>query len=290
MGKQKPYNGDSNTENLVTMLNRELGLFLSICFGIFLFILFFKPFPINNLDPDNKLVFIGGFAGIVFLLMFLLRIAGPLLFPGYSDHKNGKRFPAWFNGIILLILCSTAFAFYLAYVGYVVITFYLMMKVVLICLAPPVILALNDTIEDLRIRNLSLTVKNRNLLQQIDRDEENRSANQIELTSENSNEHLTLKDTEIMLIRSADNYAEVVYRDGDQDRKKLIRNTLKNIEYQLRPFPVFMRCHRNCIVNILFIDGLTRSFHNHLLHIKQSEETIPVSRQYLIKIKEALHL
>ncbi|HEY3389606.1 MAG TPA: LytTR family transcriptional regulator DNA-binding domain-containing protein, partial [Prolixibacteraceae bacterium] len=63
---------------------------------------------------------------------------------------------------------------------------------------------------------------------------------------------------------------------------------LKNIEQQLKPYPNFIRCHRICIVNTYYIEKLNRKFSNYWLTIKGSEELIPVSRQYLLKLKEAI--
>jgi DNA-binding LytR/AlgR family response regulator len=81
---------------------------------------------------------------------------------------------------------------------------------------------------------------------------------------------------------------EIVYKEGTAYRKKLIRNTMKNIELQIRQYSNFIRCHRVCIVNLHFIEKLNRDEHNHWLTIKGLDEPIPVSRQYLLKLREAL--
>jgi len=290
LGQYRTSGRKKKSNQLITQLNQKLGLYLSICFGVFLFVLFFQPFAVTDLNYDNKLVFIGGFALIVFLLMFITGIAIPLLFRFSSANPDETLFPSYISSLLLLSLCSVAFAFYLAYVGHVVITFYLMVKVVFICLAPVVVLRVNDVFQETRQQNISLISANRNLQKQIEEETENHHINTISFIAENNNKQLSLPDADIIFIRSADNYAEIVFRDGDRFNKTLIRNTLKNIELQLMPFPFFIRCHRNCIVNIQYIDGLTRNYHNHFLHIHGSDQTIPVSRQYLVKIKEALQL
>ena len=80
----------------------------------------------------------------------------------------------------------------------------------------------------------------------------------------------------------------ILNKEGDNYKKKLIRNTLKNIELQIKQYSNFLRCHRICIVNLHYIEKLVRYNNNHWLSIKGFEEPVPVSRQYLLKIKEAL--
>ena len=77
-------------------------------------------------------------------------------------------------------------------------------------------------------------------------------------------------------------------KTGEYYRKKLIV-ILKNIEFQIKQYSNFLRCHRICIVNLHYIEEkLNRTNTNHWLTIKGFEEQVPVSRQYLIKIKESL--
>ena len=110
----------------------------------------------------------------------------------------------------------------------------------------------------------------------------------IDFISENSSENFSLPVAEVAYIKSADNYVEIVYKEGETYKKKLIRNTLKNIESQIKQYSNFLRCHRTSIVNIHFIGRLSRDRNNHWVIIKGVEEQVPVSRQYLLKLKEAL--
>jgi DNA-binding LytR/AlgR family response regulator len=93
---------------------------------------------------------------------------------------------------------------------------------------------------------------------------------------------------DIAIIKSADNYVEIVYKEGNIFRKSLIRNTLKNIELQLKEYPNFICCHRICIVNKIYIEKLTKRFDTYWLTLKEFNEQIPVSRQYLLKLRESI--
>jgi DNA-binding LytR/AlgR family response regulator len=273
---------------LVQTLNEQLMLFLSISFGIFLFILFFQPFPLDRFDFNNRLLFNAGFGGIVFLLMFLVRIAFHRMVQ--NNHQNGNEpvLPSFFNSFIILVLSSVAFVFYMRYVGFVSISFFIVFKVVLICLVPPVVLRLYDENKELVRKNVSLISEKKILQKQVEKYEEDNLNKSIEFISETNTENLTLLVAEVVYIQSADNYVEIVYKEGELFRKRLIRNTLKNIELQIKHYSNFIRCHRICIVNMHYIEKLNQNYSNHWLTIKGYPEKIPVSRQYLLKLKEAL--
>jgi DNA-binding LytR/AlgR family response regulator len=160
--------------------------------------------------------------------------------------------------------------------------------VFIISLNPPVILGLYDTIKELRFQNNSLVIEKKIIQKQVEKYEEDYLNKSVEFISENLNENFSLLIAEVIFIRSADNYVEIVYKESEGFKKKLIRNTLKNIEQQTRQYSNFLRCHRICIVNVHYIDKLIRYNENHWLMIKGYHEQLPVSRQYLLKLKESL--
>jgi hypothetical protein len=270
---------------LLYLLKENTGLFLTISFGVFLFVLFFQPFPIEKFDFNNRLIFISGLAGIVFILMVMVRITFSWLFQ--EDNQNKRPIlPPFLSGLVLTALSSVAFAFYLRYVGSVSISFYIMFKVVLICLASPVTLRLYDIIKELKEQN-EILIKEKKLTQkQIERYEEDYLNKSIEFVSDNNADNLKLLIADVAFIRSADNYVEIVYKEAEVFKKKLIRSTMKNIEHQIKGYSNFIRCHRICIVNTHFVEKLYRNYNNYWIIIKGYEEQIPVSRQYLLKLKE----
>jgi DNA-binding LytR/AlgR family response regulator len=168
------------------------------------------------------------------------------------------------------------------------ITFFITVKAVLICLVPPLVLGLSDLINDLKQQNELLIVEKKIMQKQVDKYQEDILNKSIEFPSENSSDKLSLKISEVALIKSADNYVEIIYKDGEIYKKRLIRNTMKNIEFQIKQYNNFLRCHRICIVNLHYIERINRSNHNHWLTIKGFDEPVPVSRQYLLKLKEAV--
>lgn len=279
---------NSNIESLIQKIKKELGLLLSISLGIFLFVLFFQPFIFESSDFNNRLIIIAGLGTIVFLLMILMRIVIPQLLSSGKSEDERIMLPSYLIGFAIFILNTVAFEFYLRYVGLVSITFFVTVKVVLISMAPPLILGLYDKLDILKGENELLIKEMKIKKKQIEGYEEDVNNKTIEFISENNTDNLNLVIGEIAFIRSADNYVEIVYKEGDSFKKKLIRNTLRNIEVQVKQYSCFLRCHRTCIVNASHIEKLVRGINNHFLKVRGFDEDIPVSRQYLLKIQEAL--
>jgi hypothetical protein len=273
---------------LISLINAELGLFLSISFAVFLFVLFFEPFPFEKFEPNDRLVITAGLSGIVFLLIILFRIVLPWIVDKPDKDDQEPTLPPYLGSFIILILSSIAFAFYLSYAGQVNITFPIMFRVGFICIAVVVSLRVYDLIAELKIQINSLVVEKKITQKQLEKYEEDHLKKNIEFASETGTENLTIKVSDVVLIKSADNYVEITYRENGKFSKKLIRNTLKNTEQQIRQYSNFMRCHRICIVNMHFIDNLERNHNNYWLSLKGLNEKVPVSRQYLLKLKEAL--
>lgn len=272
---------------LSLLLKEQAKLSLSISFGVFLFMIFYQPFTIEGLEYNDWLLFKAGLSAIVFVLILFVRVMLPrfLKKDGLSDQSN---FINKTSGVILFILNSVAFSFYLRYLGLIEVTFDLMLNVVFICIAPPIILWLYSLYENLAMQNEVLFNEKKALQKKIENYESDYQNTIIELSSENLREPLELSLSNIVLIQSADNYVEVTYKENDTFKKKLLRNTLKNIELQIRQYSNFIRCHRSCIVNIYNAYKLDRDENKYWVVIKDYEEKVPVSRQYLAKIKEVL--
>jgi len=275
-------------EQILILIKEDRKLFLSISFGVFLFVLFFQPFPLDHFDFNNRLLIVAGLGAIVFLFTALTRAAFLWIIQYENPTPEERVFLSYLGGFIILVLSSVAFAFYLRYVGSVIITFYTMFKVVLICLFSPVALGLADERKELKQINKMLTAKKDIVQEQVTKTEDKHQPQYIEFISENSAENLTLLISNVVLMKSADNYVEIEFMEVNHLKKKLIRSTMKNIEHQLKSYPNFIRCHRICIVNTHYIEKLNRKFNNHWLTIKGSNEEVPVSRQYLLKLKEAI--
>jgi hypothetical protein len=279
---------DNPKKNILNSFKDELGRLFLISFGVFLFVLFFQPFPLQMLDYNNRLLFVTGIGVAVFIIEFLTFILIPLLIPKWFKMSEWESGPPFLLSSIFLILTTIALVFYVRYVGMVQLSLYIMFKVILVCLFPLIVLVIlykNKTLE--RIISV-LKEQNKFYFSKIKEFEKLGIEEEIDFISDNKSDKLSLKFKNIISIKSADNYIEINYLNKDLVEKKLLRSTLKNIESQLTYQKNFIRCHRTTIINSLFIEKMTTNYNGSYLNMSYLEEKIPVSRQYVVMVKDVV--
>ncbi|WP_242204691.1 LytR/AlgR family response regulator transcription factor [Aestuariivivens insulae] len=106
----------------------------------------------------------------------------------------------------------------------------------------------------------------------------------IGIPDENNVIKLSIPLGSLLYFESADNYVVVQYVDDTKIKKKLIRNTLKNLERSLND-AVVKRCHRSYIVNLKSIKLIEKVSGKFFIHIKNSEVLIPISANYIPQFK-----
>lgn len=273
---------------LILFLNKELNLFFSISFGLFLFVLLFQPFPHSEFDFYYRLLFKFGFAAIVFLFMFLTRVFLPCLIGRISQNEKEITLSSHISGFIIWVLSSFAFIFYLKYVGFIGASDYVVFKVVIICAVPPVVLMVSDRMRKLRVENKSFIFEKEKTQNQDKKNDEDYLNLPIEFKSGENGHRFNFILGKILFIKSANNYVEIHYLEDDQIKKKLVRSTLAHIELIIESYPTLIRCHRICIVNTHFIEKLNGNCNNRTLTIRGYHKQIPVSRRYYLKVKEVV--
>lgn len=259
-----------------------------ISIGVFLFILFFQPFPVELDDFNNRLLFVTGFGVIVFVLGGLLFVLLASSMPGQFKTKEWEDGPPFILGFLYFSLTSTAFAFYIRYVGNAPLSFFIVFKAVLVSA-----FSLSALIVLFKYRTLQREVgnlqdSNKYYLTKVVELENTGEKKEIEIFADGKTGVLKLKSAQIVFIKSAENYIEIYYREEGKISRKLIRSTLKSMEAQLASKKQFVRCHRTCIVNTVHIEKLQRSYSGYSLKLDSHDELIPVSRQYLLQVKESL--
>ncbi len=98
------------------------------------------------------------------------------------------------------------------------------------------------------------------------------------LAGENQTDRLCLLAEQLLYLQAADNYVEVHYLDGQQQKQLLLRGSLRAFEQQLAAHHHFVRCHKSFIVNQQHIQRISGNAQGYKLHLQQSEALIPVSR------------
>lgn len=275
LNKKYPFNDD---------LKINVRSIISVCLGIFLFLLFFQPFNIKNPDFNNRLIILATFGAITLVLLCIFRLIIPSLFTKAFSEEKWTVKKEIFIDLLFVIFNSVAFTFFARYVGRIRITFHIAIVIVIISITAAAILELINQFFFLRKRVEELSATTPETVEKLETDENA----EIEFESENKSEYFYLFLEQILLIKSANNYIEIIYKRNDNISKKLIRYTLKNTETLFAKYPSMVRCHRSCIVNKNHIQKVQRGTDGLILSLFDYPQEIHVSRQYIVRVKEAL--
>ena len=284
----KPLTTNKKINQFIHLIKSYFRLYFGIAISIFLFIQFFQPFTANKFEYENKLIFLAGFSviALIFLIKSQIIFQRALLFKENDNLNNSIHIPLYY--FFQISATSLAIVFYIRFVGQVNITFNIVLRVVFICLSLPVAMHLKLKIDAYQIRLKKLLSDTRSMQSKLKQFSDSYSNKHIEIVSDNESDNFRIQVSEIIYAKSADNYVEIGYHDEGIVKKKMVWNTLRNIEQQLSDFNNFIRTHRTSLVNIQYIDKLNKNFSSFWLSLDKTKETIPVSRQYLIAVKDLL--
>jgi hypothetical protein len=266
-------------------LKVNLQSFVGVGLGIFLYLLFFQPFLLKNPDVNNQNLILAGFGVITIILLGFLRILFPSFFPKAFNPEKWNYARELTINLAFVVLNSVAFSFFARYVGEIRVTFHIAIIIILISFSAMVIvIVINEFFR------LQKQVKQLNELTGLNLSEEFKSEKdvEIEFVSDNKSDYFQVFLEQIVLIKSASNYIEVIYKNADKISRRLIRNTIKNTEKLFSKYPSLIRCHRSCIVNKNYIQKILKGNDGLKLVLFDYPQEIHVSRQYVLKVKEAL--
>lgn len=247
---------------------------------VFLFLLAFRPFGLNNV-PDDLLYFIllgYGLTCSVILCNNLIII--PALFPSLFKEENWTVM----NEILLILFNISCVG-----LGNAVFTFWkwndsitfsslmhFQLITILVAFLPVSGLVLLKNTALLRknlaeARNLSDSMHHKKRLDAFKSDV-------VLLIAENPRDNFRVAVNDLLYLNSADNYIEIHYLENGVLKNKLLRSSLKNARNDLRNYTAFYRCHRAWIVNLDKVSSITGNSQGYRLVMEKCETRIPVSR------------
>lgn len=103
-----------------------------------------------------------------------------------------------------------------------------------------------------------------------------------------TSESITLDVHDLIYVEAVGNYVKVYHMANGQMRTDMLRATLKQIEDDLKAYPMIVRCHRAFLVNLGQVKQIVSKSGSMQLLIRQGQESIPVSRSNMTSIKGAL--
>lgn len=270
--KPYPFNDD---------LKRNAKIIFFISISIFVFLLLFQPLNISNLGNKDKLYLIAGIGIITFLSLSLNLMVLPSLFPKIFLHREWIIWKEIIWNLWMLFTISLGYFLLYKTMGIIDFQFNLIVTLIVIAIFPLTLLIVFN-----QDRLLRLHLKVANELNERLHENKNVQDKLVHFDSEYQKDKLSIKARLLLLIRSADNYIEVFWKDGDTIKRQLIRGTLLKAEELLEDYSFIFKCHRSYIVNINYIDRVEGNSQGYKLYFENVDIEIPVSKMAVNKLKE----
>lgn len=264
----------------------------AVAFGafVFLFLLVFRPFGLEAL-PQGIVSVAMGYGLTCTIVMLLLNVALVPLMPRYFDPERytvGHEL-AW--SVVNIALIGIANAFYSAYIGIAALTLYNVLMFGFYTLSVGVFpVGLSIVLAEARLRR-----KYSREADQVNRELESkvpvgsgRSDAEIVIPNDTAGDSLVLPAKDLLFARGADNYVEVHFLSDGNVHKTLLRTTLKQVERAVAGNESFFRCHKSYFVNLDRVYQVSGNAQGQKLHLRQMEDTVPVSRQHNTTIRKRL--
>lgn len=260
---------------------------MSIIYGVFvfLFLYVFQPFGLNTLGGELLNVCLA-YGAITTLAIIILNIITTPLFPKFFDEQNwntGKEISWTIVNILAIGLANAIYTSYLSgnpiSVKYILLfEFYTFMVSVL-----PItfIIIYQESNYSRKYSALSQDINKKLFAHE-------NTESIIKIDSNNQNEELILNLSELLFIKSADNYIEVYYLKDNVVVISMLRNTLKSIEDIFTGNENIIRCHKSFLVNLQYVNNVSGNAQGYKLHLRFTDIPIPVSRKLNDFVKEKL--
>lgn len=110
----------------------------------------------------------------------------------------------------------------------------------------------------------------------------------IRIVSQLKKEELSFYPNQFIYAESDGNYTVFYLKQDDQIKRRIIRNSISNIEKQLAVAPFLFRTHRAYIVNLKAVSSQKGNTLGYRLRLIGADREIPVSRQKTHDLDQAM--
>ncbi len=110
----------------------------------------------------------------------------------------------------------------------------------------------------------------------------------IQISSQLKKESLSFYPSQLIYAESESNYVNFYIQSVDKVQKKVIRNSITDVEQQLSHIPYLVRTHRAFIVNLKKIKSKKGNSLGYRLRLLGSDSEIPVSRNNTRNFRQLL--
>lgn len=272
----KPYPFNDDLKH-----NSKIIFFTSL--GVFVFLFLFQPFDIETLPIRVRYYLMSGFAVITFLALSLHLLIIPSLFPKKfsSAAWSIKKEILWNLWILFTILAG--YFLLTNFLGAMKFGFSMVIKLVLTAVVPLSILIIVNHNKMLRSHLKVADELNKRL-------KESKSFEEkiVYFNSDYQKDSLAIKVNSLLFIRSANNYIEVFWKEGENIKNQMVRCSLLYAEGILKEHKFIFKCHRSFMINISYIDRIEGNSQEYKLFFENVSFPIPVSKNSVSKLKELI--
>lgn len=241
-----------------------LGIFLSFL------IIFLEPFDTNQFQAEYRILLLSGF-GVTFFISYLI----------YSSLENNwynRKDEVWrisdevLSILIFFLLTGTAVFLYnqiiVNQINYSFDKHIWYLTHIVACMIPvmtPFLIYLRQKLGELNIP---------------------KSPDTFFIKGENKNEILELAREDLLYVKSLENYVDIVYSAAaDQLATQTFRQTLSKVQNQV---PFLKKCHRSYLINSMNIKCIEGNSQSAKIHIRNTDQHIPLSKTFYHKIKNSM--
>lgn len=261
--------------------NSKIIFFISV--GVFAFLFLFQPLEIGSLQTKDKYYFMAGVSVFTFLGLSFHLLLLPSLFPKMlSSAKWNIKKEIFWN---LWILATILGGYFLlnSSLGVLHLDFSLVIMLLLTAVVPISFLIIVNYNKILRA--------NSKLAQELSKKLKENKINQekiVHFQSDYQKDSLAIKANLLMVVRSANNYIEVFWKEGETVKSQMVRCSMISAEELLKEHKFIFKCHRSYIVNINYIDKIEGNSQGYKLFFEDISFPVPVSRNSVEKLKELI--
>ncbi|MCK5028457.1 MAG: LytTR family transcriptional regulator, partial [Bacteroidales bacterium] len=261
--------------------NSKLIFFISI--GVLAFLYLFQPLDVSLMDNKQKLYVVVGLGAVTFLSLSLNLLILPSLFPGIFIKRiwNIKKEILW--NLWILSTISVGYSLYYRLLDIFNVDFRVILGLIIIAIIPITGLIIVNRNRMLRT-NLRVSERINKKLH------DNKSIEEklVHFESDYEKDNLSIKVSFLLLIRAANNYIEVFWKEGDKSKSQMIRTSLLKAEELLKEHKFIFKCHRSYMVNVNYIDKIEGNVQGYKLFFENLDFSIPVSKNFVFKLKELI--
>lgn len=274
LNKAYPFNNDLRH-------NTKVIFFLSV--GVFFFLFLFQPLHIDDLANREKYFLVIGLGVITFLSLSLNLLILPSLFPKILNGSAWNIKKEIFWELWILFTISVGYYLYYKSLKIMVFGFEVIIKLILIAIVPTFILIILN-----RHRLLRVHLKLANELNLKLRENKAMADKLVHFVSDYQKDNLSLKVSQILLVRSANNYIEIFWKEGTEVKNQMVRCSLTKAEEIVRDNKFIFKCHRSYLANINYIDRIEGNSQGYRLFFENIDFPVPVSKNYAGKLTDLI--